>query len=111
MTVVTRVLLDHVHHDPAQGDSLIADVASFLFGQSAGVVQRSVGDQLTASGDLRLPSSHRLVEPSFRLKGKPVEVALPEDRRRILTCEYTLEPVALHLSQVLNETEQRHRRG
>lgn len=108
MTVVTRVFLDHVHHDPAQGDCLIADMARFLFGQAAGIVQRYLSDQLTASGDFRLPGSRCLVQSSFRLKGKTVEVALPEDWRQILTCEHTLEPIAFHLSHVLNETEQRH---
>lgn len=39
MTVVTCVFLDHMHHDPAQGDSLFPDVTRFLFGQAAGVVE------------------------------------------------------------------------
>lgn len=108
MTVVTCVLLDHVHHDPAQGDFLIPYVTRFLFGQAAGVVQRCFSDQLTASSDLRLPGSYRLVKPPFRLKAKAVEVALPEDRWQFLTCENTLEPVAFHLSHVLHEAEQRH---
>ena len=91
-------------------NGLIADVTRFLLGQVTGVVQRCVSDQLAPSGDLRLPGSRRLVESSFRLKGEAVGVALPEDRRHGQTCEHTLEPVALHLSHVLNETEQRHRR-
>lgn len=90
---------------------LIADVTSFLFGQVAGVVQSCVSDQLTAAGDLGLPRGHRLVEPSSRLQGKAIMVALPEDRWHVLTCEHTLEPVAFHLSHVLHESQQRHRRG
>jgi len=45
-TVVTCVFLDHVHHDPAQGDPLVAGVMSFLLGQRAGVVQQCVGEQV-----------------------------------------------------------------
>lgn len=55
MTAVTCVFLDHAHHDPTPGDSPIADLTCFLFGQVAGVVQpcvtlaRSTKDAETAA--------------------------------------------------------------
>lgn len=78
MTVVTCVFLDHVHHDPAQGDSLIADVTSFLFGQVAGVVQSCVSDQLTAAETSACHAATASSSPRPDFRAKPSWLLSPK---------------------------------
>src|SRR5690606_14284806 len=92
MAVVAYVFLDHVDHDPAQGHPLVTDVAGFRPGQVPGVVQRCVGRQLAAPGDLRAPGRVRLVESAVRLHGEAVGVALPVHGREGQAREDPLEP-------------------
>ena len=107
MAIVAGVLLDHVDQKLTQRDRLTRSITT-------NEVQISVPDELFGKGDFVLPCGPRFVHDCL-IPNRTIEVAIRLSFG-LISIWYTLareplpEPLAFHLGQVPNQTEQRHRR-
>src|SRR5438128_7566844 len=107
MSGMARGLLDHVHHDPAQAPR-------FHFVQVlAEILQRRHGDYLFRPGDLLLVERADALDRVGLSKAK-IDVLIrlvfgPREADRI-TREVHLKPPALHVRQMLDDSQQGGRR-
>jgi hypothetical protein len=106
VTVVAGVLLDHVDQQLPEGDWLVCSVTS-------DEAQVCLTGELLGEGDLVTPGVPGCIDNGLIGRGT-VEVAVGlgfglETRGHVLTSEPLPEPLALDISQVSQQTQERHR--